>query len=253
MGIKNDVSFLIGSDMNLYETQSSRNPNMPLRGLIYLAHLYEGYVSQNRLNLYSTRRVSLPTPKYIVLYSGKQEEPDRKEYRLTDSFTGSDGCLECTATVLNVNTGHNQDILEQCHLLYEYVRFLETVRKYSRKASCTVAEAIDLAVTDCIKNGILTDFLSRHRAEVINVLLTEYDADLHIKATYEEGHEDGLAEGRKIGHKAGLDEGLLSGIRSLIASNQRHNLSKESTMKDLILEFSLTEEQAGEYLANYWQ
>lgn len=237
MGVKNDVSFLIGSDMNLYEAQSTRNPNMPLRGLIYLAHLYEGYVNKNKLNLYGTRMISLPTPRYIVLYSGTQKEPDYREYYLTDSFAHKESaCLECTAIVLNVNTGHNPKVLAQCRLLYEYASFLETVRNYAKSPSYTMEQAIDLAVTDCISKNILSDFLAKHRAEVMNVLLTEYDEDLHMKATYEEGRQ----------------EGLTVGIQVLILSNRRHNISKETTLHDLILNFSLSRQQAEEYMDQYW-
>ena len=251
----------IKSDMNLYEAQSTKNPNMPLRGLIYLAHLYEGYIAKNRLNLYGTRLLTLPTPRYVVLYSGNRNEADCKEYRLSDSFTNkSASCLEFTATVLNINTGHNPQILEQCHLLYEYARFLEIVRLYLKDSSYNTAEAIDLAATECINNGILTDFLLKHRSEVINVLLTEYDADLHLKETYEdgfaEGHEAGLAEGHEAGlaegHEAGLAEGLLSGIKSLISSCRRHQIPKDTAIHDLMLDFSLSEQQAAEYMEKYW-
>ncbi|MDY2626732.1 MAG: hypothetical protein SOW08_00215 [Lachnospiraceae bacterium] len=253
MGIKNDVSFLIGSDMNLYEAQSTGNPNMPLRGLIYLAHLYEGYVSKNKLNLYGTRMISLPTPRYIVLYSGIRKEPDYKEYHLTDSFADKDSsCLECTAVVLNVNTGHNQKILAQCQLLNEYACFLETVRNYTDEPSYTMNEAIDLAVTECIRKGILSDLLSKHRAEVINVLLTEYDADLHMKATYEEGFLEGRQAGLAEGRQAGIAEGRQAGIQILISSNKKNGISKETTVHDLILNFSLSESQASEYMNQYW-
>lgn len=79
---------------------------------------------------------------------------------------------------------------------------------------------------------------------VINVLLTEYDADLHLKETY----EDGFAEG----HEAGLAEGLLSGIKSLISSCRRHQIPKDTAIHDLMLDFSLSEQQAAEYMEKYW-
>ena len=261
MGIKNDISFLIGSDMNLYEAQSTKNPNMPLRGLIYLAHLYEGYIAKNRLNLYGTRLLTLPTPRYIVLYSGSHNEPDCKEYYLSDSFNDkSSSCLEFTATVLNINTGHNEQLLEQCHLLYEYARFLEAVRKYLKNPSYNTAEAIEQAVAECISEGILADFLIGHRAEVINVLLTEYDANLHMKATYEQGfddgHEAGLSEGHEAGlaegHEAGLAEGLNTGIKSMISFCKRRQISREAALHDLMLDFSLSAQQAAEYMEKYW-
>ncbi|MBO4387405.1 MAG: hypothetical protein J5817_10395, partial [Treponema sp.] len=44
--MRNDISFLVDSQMNLYEQQSTRNPNMPLRGLMYFAQLYQIYLTQ---------------------------------------------------------------------------------------------------------------------------------------------------------------------------------------------------------------
>lgn len=73
IGMKNDLSFLIGHTMNLYEHQSTFNPNMPLRGLFYLSRLYEGYVEQNNLDIYSSTLLKLPLPQYLVFYNGKQE------------------------------------------------------------------------------------------------------------------------------------------------------------------------------------
>lgn len=131
MGFKNDASFLIGIDtMNLYETQSTRNPNMPIRGVSYFGHLYQAYVKKKNLNLYGKKQIKLPTPRYMVLYTGPEEEPDIQEYRLSSAFSDKESaCLECIATVLNVNIGHNLEILEQCRLLYEYSYFLQAVRK----------------------------------------------------------------------------------------------------------------------------
>ena len=75
MGRKNDISFLIKDVMNLYEHQSSVNPNMPLRGLIYISMLYQGYIEQNNLDIYSSTLLKLPTPKYLVFYNGTKAEP----------------------------------------------------------------------------------------------------------------------------------------------------------------------------------
>ena len=114
MGVKNDLSFLIDSVMNLYEAQSTRNPNMPLRGLIYFARVYQGYVEKRELDLYSGSRIKIPLPRYIVFYNGSEEEPDRREYRLSDAFEKKQDsyCLECVATVLNINAGHNRQLME---------------------------------------------------------------------------------------------------------------------------------------------
>lgn len=79
MGTKNDVSFMIEDILNLWEHQSSFNPNMPIRGLFYFARLYRKYVEEHAVNLYSSRLKELPFPQYIVFYNGLKEEPDRTE------------------------------------------------------------------------------------------------------------------------------------------------------------------------------
>ena len=86
MDYKNDISFLIDSTLNLYEHQSTWNPNMPLRGLGYFARLYEDYVRLNELNIYSETRLKLPKPQYFVFYNGTKAEPDRQILKLSDSF-----------------------------------------------------------------------------------------------------------------------------------------------------------------------
>ena len=86
MDYKNDTSFLIDSTLNLYEHQSTWNPNMPLRGLGYFARLYEDYVRLNELNIYSETRLKLPKPQYFVFYNGTKAEPDRQILKLSYSF-----------------------------------------------------------------------------------------------------------------------------------------------------------------------
>ena len=44
-----------------------------------------------------------------------------------------------------------------------------------------VEEAVRAAVDSCIAQGILEDVLSKHRAEVIDVFLTDYDEELRMK------------------------------------------------------------------------
>ena len=87
MDYKNDISFLIDSTLNLYEHQSTWNPNMPLRGLGYFARLYEDYVRLNELNIYSETRIKMPKPQYFVFYNGTKAEPDRQILKLSDSFS----------------------------------------------------------------------------------------------------------------------------------------------------------------------
>ena len=209
MGLKNDVSFIIEDVMNLYEGQSSWNPNMPLRGLFYISSLYQGYLKKNHLDLYSSVQLKLPLPQYIVFYNGSREEPDRQVLRLSDSFTkrGKESCLECTAIVLNINYGRNQELLNTCKKLHDYSCFVSKVREYL-KEGLVLSEAVDRAALYCIKHNILKELLEIHRTEVKQVILEEYDEELHMKTLYEEGLAAGLAEGKA----AGLAEGKAAGV-----------------------------------------
>lgn len=195
LGMKNDVSFLIGSYLNLYEHQSTLCPNMPLRGLLYFADMYRAYVEANGLNMYSATQVVLPTPKYIIFYNGTKKQPERLELRLSDAFEATDGehSLECKAVMLNVNYGHNQEIMKKCKRLEDYAYFVQAVRNYLESGD-SLGTAVDLAVDECIEKNILADLLRQNRAEVRNLLLTVYDKKLHEKTLREEGKSEGKIE-----------------------------------------------------------
>ena len=151
MGLKNDISFLIEDVMNLYEGQGSWNPNMPLRGLFYFSMIYQGYIRQNHLDIYSSTLLKLPSPRYVVFYNGLKEEPDRQDLKLSDSFIKAEGspCLECTAQVININFGRNEELMEACKKLRDYAYFVEKVREYL-KEGLTLEASIDQAVVHCI-------------------------------------------------------------------------------------------------------
>lgn len=197
LSMKNDVSFLVGGTMNLYEHQSTFNPNMPLRGVFYFSRVYEGYVADNNLMIYHEKRVRLPKPKYIVFYNGTKNQPDSMELRLSDCFENTDNeapCLECTATMLNINYGHNQELMKHCRRLEEYSIFVQCVREYIQSEP-SVKDALEKAIDTCINQDVLADFLKKHRAEVTNMILTTYDKDLYEKTLKENAREEGLESG----------------------------------------------------------
>ena len=200
MSIKNDVSFLLGTMMNLYEAQSTYNPNMPLRGMFYFSRLYSGYVKTRKLNIYSSTLLSLPAPRYIVFYNGAQEEPERISLRLSDSFvehTDTPPCLECIATVININLGHNSELMKNCRKLYEYSYFIEKVREHLQKG-ISLEHAIDSSIDICIEQDILSIFLTKHREEVQQMILSEFDEEFHInwekRISYMQGRSDSILE-----------------------------------------------------------
>lgn len=206
ISMKNDKSFLIDCNMNLYEHQSTYNPNMPLRGLLYFAQLYSRYVKENHLNLFSKTLQKIPTPKYIVFYNGTQEQPDEQILMLSEAFQKrkesecEDGCLECYARMLNINYGHNRELMQKCRRLEEYALFVSKVREHTTNTPKNLSEAIERAVDECIEEGILVDILSSQKAEVLELALTTFDRELYEQGLREEGELIGVArgEGKKL-------------------------------------------------------
>ncbi|MBE5958475.1 MAG: hypothetical protein E7254_06390 [Lachnospiraceae bacterium] len=218
IGYKNDVSCLVASDevLSLYEQQSTYNPNMPIRGIFYFSELYQKYIKTNKLNMYGSSLIKLPTPEYYVFYIGKKNVPERVELKLSDMFNDDTGVLECTATMININIGNNVKLIQKCKPLHDYSTFINRVYHY-QEIYDTIEEAIDKAVNSCIKDGILSDLLSAHKAEVSKMLLTEFNEEEYIDMVKAEGIEIGKTEGIEIGKTEGVEIGKKKMILELIS------------------------------------
>lgn len=151
----------------------------------------------------SKRRIlELPYPQFIVFYNGTEEEPPRQVLELSDAFPAwsdkENAALQCRAVVVNINLGYNMELMEKCKMLKEYAQFIAKVRAYLAEGY-DVADAVDLAINECMKQGILEQILREEREEVRSMILTEYDEQAHIKSekeiSYEEGREEGIKEG----------------------------------------------------------
>ena len=209
MTMKNDLSFVLANVLNLYEQQSTVNPNMPLRGFLYLSELYRKEFKGND-DIYSSKQVPLPTPQFIVFYIGTENEPDRREMRLSDAFMGkpvNKPAIECTATLLNINYGHNRELMEKCEKLKGYSMMVHLIRE-NIKNGMAMEEAVDKAVSECIRDGILEDILTKHLAEAKAMILEEYDEEKHIQNEKAISYEDGLNDGIKQGIKQGIEQNL---------------------------------------------
>ena len=210
MNYKNDISFVFDFELLLYEHQSTYNPNMPLRDLFYVSRVLQRRIKDE--NLYSGKLVRIPAPKFVVFYNGTDFRPEQQVLRLSDAFEKKQDqpALELTVIVYNINLGHNQELLETCSLLKEYVQYVEQVRTFAK--TMAFSEAVEQAVNHCIRNGILSDFLSENRAEAIAVSIFEYDEEKRIRSERKEWREIGHAEGLEEGHKKGLAEGHKEGL-----------------------------------------
>ena len=212
MKMKNDLSFMIGNTLNLYEHQSTWNANMPLRGMLYFAQQFEGLLASREDDIYGTKRVELPTPVYIVFYNGAGMQTDNLLLYLSDAFpTGrGSGCLECTCEVLNINRGYNRALMEKCHRLWEYSELSSEIEEHEKKGMRR-EEAVHTAIDTCIEKGILRDILVKQKAEVLHMILTEYDEKKHFRTLFREGKEEGIKEGMEKGIEKGIEIGLTRG------------------------------------------
>ena len=180
MGMKNDIAFVLETGLYLYEHQSTYNPNIPLRDLFYIASEYQAMVDQK--SLYSSAVQKIPTPKFLVFYNGADKEvADREILKLSTAYENptSEPDLELKVTMLNINIGHNKDLLEKCRTLGEYAQYVDRVRKYA--AQMELNDAVEQAITECIQEGILSEFLQQNRAEVYKVSIFEYDKEKEEK------------------------------------------------------------------------
>ncbi|MDE5679354.1 MAG: hypothetical protein K2I01_02825 [Lachnospiraceae bacterium] len=209
LSIKNDLSFLIDFRMYLYELQSTFSPNLPLRDLFYVARQYEKLTLGQ--NLYSHHPVKLPTPHFIVFYNGTDKQPETRKIRLSDAYEVQEAEkeLELSVTVLNINSGYHEELKEKCQALKEYAEYVARVREHTRERP--LHEGVELAVSECIREGILRDFLLQNRAEVISMSIFEYDQEAHMKLLKKEYYADGWEDGREEGRAEGRAEGITAG------------------------------------------
>lgn len=215
--MKNDISFIIDWNMCLYEHQSTYCPNMPLRGFLYFADLYKKLL--RGVDLSAGRQIKIPTPHYIVFYNGTEKEEEEFTQKLSEAFEDdSEGCIQLTVRTINVNLGHNKELLEKCSPLYGYACFVDVVRRNLKDMA--MQEAVEKAVDECIDNNILREFLREQKSEVIAMSIYEYNEEYVRKTFFEEGMETGYQEGREEGKAEGKAETLIKSVETVMQKFQ---------------------------------
>ncbi len=175
MGMKNDVSFIIMNEMNLWEHQSSYNPNMPMRFFLYAAKLYEKYIAVSNYYQYSTTLQAAPKPRCICFYNGTTKQPEKKILRLSDAF-GGEADIEVIVTMLNINYGMNARLMNTCKPLEEYSWLVDAVRRH-QKRTMNLEEAVEAAIEEMPDNFLIKKFLIANKVEVKGMFLTEWDQE----------------------------------------------------------------------------
>lgn len=230
MTMENDLSFIIDMRLALYEQQSTVNPNLPLRFLMYITDIYSAYTKD--MNIYGSKKVQIPLPSFVIFYNGVKSQPDRTEFLLSELFhpTTDQPALELKAVMLNINKGHNQELMNACHTLRDYSEYVARIRTYS--AEMPLTDAVEKAITECIHENILRDFLLKNRAEAKAMSIYEYDEAKTMRMFRDEGYEEGK-------------------IQTTIEMCLEFNLSSDAIVQKLMTKFQFSENQAQEYLDNY--
>ena len=224
MTMENDLSFIIDMRLALYEQQSTVNPNLPLRFLMYITDIYSAYTKD--MNIYGSKKVQIPLPSFVIFYNGVKSQPDRTEFLLSELFhpTTDQPALELKAVMLNINKGHNQELMNACHTLRDYSEYVARIRTYS--AEMPLTDAVEKAITECIHENILRDFLLKNRAEAKAMSIYEYDEEKTLRMFREEGYEDGERNGK---------------IQATIEMCLEFNLSSDAIVQKLMTKFQFSE------------
>ena len=211
----NDVAMLVdGKIVVMIEHQSTINENMPFRFLEYIARIYEKIT--NPKEKFERKLMKLPVPEFYVFYNGKEDFPSESEMKLSDAFIKLDEKhnfpLEISVKVININVDKENPVLTRCEALKEYSEFMEQVRF---NVENEIPEALTVAIKQSIKQGFLSEYLSRKSTEVENMLLTEYDYDTDIAVQRQEAYEDGMEQGITQGSQ----QAKIETAKNLLAEN----------------------------------
>lgn len=187
LSMKNDVAYVLHDELFLYEQQSTKNANMPLRCLFYASDTYSVLVKDK--NIYGTKMLPLPSPTFVVFYNGKQKMDEEGELRFSDAFVKKQEIpnLEVIVKVKNINMGNSRELFEKCRPMRDYMIFVDKVRRYSREQP--LEDAVERTIRECMEEDVMADFLKRNRAEVAKMCLYEYDEERQREFDREEGRD----------------------------------------------------------------
>ena len=237
MKVKNDVSFIFDSCLNLYEHQSTVNSNIPLRMLLYVARLMYSMIS--RKELYREKAIGLPAPRFAVFYNGTAKMPAKAELKLSDQYEVKQDKpdLELKVTVYNINSDKGKEILDKSRTLHEYTEFVERIRKAleGMRTDEERREAMNKVIDQCMADGILVKLLTERRDEIMETSIFQYDQEAHEWALHEDGYDKGIQQGIQQGMQQQelKDAETISGYQDQIATMQTKMAAMQAELEAL--------------------
>ncbi len=249
MKYKNDASFLLSMNLYMFEQQSSKNLNMPLRFLHYVSDVFRELFSNDTLHRRSMLKI--PVPHFVTFYNGLEKWIDEEaEIKLSDMYEipVDNPQLELKVRVININK--DTDILSKCKTLRDYMTFVNKVRYKTAFGREDVKLAVLEAMDECIEENILVDFFEQHREEVVEVSIYDYDEEKVRKTLVEEAVEEAV---EKAVEEAKREDRQLNMINLIIKKIKKEKTLEtiaselEEDVEDIRLLYDMVKEAAPEY------
>ncbi len=241
MKYKNDASFLLCMSLYMFEQQSSKNPNMPLRFLHYVSDVFRELFSNSMLHRRSM--IKIPVPHFVTFYNGLEKWiEDEDEIRLSDMYEIPTDNPELELKVRVININKDVHILNKCKTLRDYMTFVNKVRFKMGVQGDDVRIAVTEAMDECIDEDILVDFFEKHREEVVEVSIYDYDEEEVRRVLAEEyAQEYAQKVAKEVSEKA-FAEGEQSGRQLNLINQVIKKVKKSKTLETIASE--LEEEEA---------
>ena len=241
MKYKNDASFLLCMSLYMFEQQSSKNPNMPLRFLHYVSDVFRELFSNSMLHRRSM--IKIPVPHFVTFYNGLEKwVEDEDEIRLSDMYEIPTDNPELELKVRVININEDVHILNKCKTLRDYMTFVNKVRFKMGVEGDNVRIAVTEAMNECIDEDILVDFFEQHREEVVEVSIYDYDEEEVRRVLAEEyAQEYAQKVAKEVSEKA-FAEGEQSGRQLNLINQVIKKVKKSKTLETITSE--LEEEEA---------
>ena len=236
----NGTDYQNPQDLEIVTLENAIYLNMPLRILLYAAREYQKLIKDD--SLYASALLKLPTPHFVVFYNGERDMPERTVLRLSDAYEkpAEKPDLELSVTVLNINSGFNESLKETCSLMGEYMQYVERVRHYTK--TMHLDQAVSKAVDDCIQEGILAEFLTSWKSEVIAMSIFEYDEKREKKKL--------LQTERKYARLEGLEEGIQKGLAlGIIEVGRESGWEDDRILEKLETKLKISTDEARRYVS----
>ena len=225
-GQYNDLALLVRDKLIIFvEAQSTWSINILVRLLMYLAATYYEYITAQDMNVYTSKKLDIPEPEFYVIYTGNKQL-DREIISLRKDFWNNPNAkIDLTARV--IHTENKNDVIGQyiifCHVLDEQIK----IHGYKKKAA-------EETIRICQNTEVLKKYLEGRKKEVIGIMTMLFDQAYATKMY-------------------GIEQAKIGEVKGVIETCQDFGVSIAEAIHRLAVKFGLTQEEATEYVHEFWK